>query len=325
MLTARDFTGVYGILPTPANDGADRWDATDTVDLDETARLTEKLIQDGCSGLLALGTTGECATLTEAEFESFAECFLSTVDKRVPAFVGATTLGTHETVRRMRFLRDRGADGTMLGLPMWQPCSEEQAVKFYASISEAVSEMAIMVYANPHAFRFSFPVTFWGAVADAAPTVTSAKFANPATYLDCLAASDNKINFLPIDSMALTFAKQSPDTMTALWATAASMGPQPCVALMDAIAAKNLDRAAEISKDIAWANETLIPNHDIDEFARFNLQLEKVRFNEAGYCNAGPIRPPYDVVPEEYSQGARECGRRWAELVTKYTSAGAKK
>jgi trans-o-hydroxybenzylidenepyruvate hydratase-aldolase len=324
MLTARDFKGVYGILATPAKEGADRWDATDTVDLDETARLTEKLIADGCSGLLALGTTGECATLTQSEFEAFTDCFLSTVDKRVPAFVGATTLGTHETVNRMRFLRDRGADGTMLGLPMWQPCSEEQAVKFYADISEAFPDMAIMVYANQHAFRFSFPPSFWAAVAAAAPTVTSAKFASPATYLDCVAAANNKINFLPIDMMAAMFAQQSPETVTALWATAACMGPQPCVALMDAIGAKDLDRAGEIAKDILWANETFIPGGDFAVFSQFNLQLEKIRFNEAGYCKAGPIRPPYDVVPEEYAEGARECGRRWAELVKKYSTAGAK-
>jgi len=324
MLTAQDFTGVYGILATPATQGADQWDATDTVDLEETARLTEKLIADGCSGLLALGTTGECATLTGDEFEAFADCLLSTVDKRVPVLVGATTLGTHETVRRMRFLRDRGADGTMLGLPMWQPCSEEQAVKFYASISEAFPDMAIMVYANPHAFRFSFPPSFWGAVAEAAPTVTSAKFANPATYLDCLAASSSKINFLPIDSMALMFAQQAPDAMTACWATAACMGPQPCVALMEAIAAKDLDRAGEITKDISWANETFIPGGNVEEFGKFNLQLEKIRFNESGYCKPGPIRPPYDVVPENYAAGARECGRRWADLVKKYTSTGVR-
>ncbi|MBX7430512.1 dihydrodipicolinate synthase family protein [Mycobacterium sp. Y57] len=320
MLTASDFKGVYGILATPAKAGADRWDATDTVDLDETARLTEKLIQDGCSGLLALGTTGECATLTEAEFEAFADCLLSTVDKRVPTFVGATTLGTHDTVRRMRFLRDHGADGTMLGLPMWQACSEEQAVKFYASISEAFPDMAIMVYANAYAFRFPFPPSFWAAVTKAAPTVTSAKFGNPVTYLDCVSASEGKINFLPIDMMALAFAQQSPDTMTAIWATAACMGPQPCLALMDAIEAKDMDRAGEISKDILWANETFIPNGDFDEFSKFNLQLEKIRFNAAGYCNAGPIRPPYDVVPEQYAENARECGRRWSELVKKYSS-----
>ena len=321
MLTAQDFKGVYGIVATPAKQGADRWDATDTVDLDETARMTEQLIADGCSGLLALGTTGECATLIEAEFEAFTDCFLSAVNKRVPTLVGATTLGTHETVRRMRFLRDRGADGTMLGLPMWQACTEAQAVKFYASISEAFPDMAIMVYANQYAFRFPFLPSFWAAVAEAAPTVTSAKFANPASYLDCLAAVNGKINFLPIDMMALGFAQQAPDAVTALWATAACMGPQPCVALMEAIEDKDFDRAGEIAEDIMWANETFIPGGDFEVFSQFNLQLEKIRFNESGYCKAGPIRPPYNEVPEQYAEGARECGRRWAELVKKYSLA----
>ena len=91
---------------------------------------------------------------------------------------------------------------------------------------------------------------------------------------------------------------------------------------MEAIDAKDLDRAGEITKDIAWANETFIPGGNLEEFGKFNLQLEKIRFNEAGYCNAGPIRPPYDLVPEDYAEGARECGRRWAELVKKYTSTG---
>lgn len=321
MLTAQDFKGVYGILATPATEGADRWDATDTVDLDETARLTEQLIADGCSGLLALGTTGECATLTEAEFEAFTDCFLATVDKRVPAFVGATTMGTHETIKRVRFLADRGADGTMLGLPMWQACSEEQAVKYYASVSEAFPDMAIMVYANRYAFRFDFPPTFWAGVAEAAPTVTSAKFASPVGYLECLEATKGKVNFLPIDMMALPFAQQAPEAMTACWATAACMGPQPCVALMDAIGKSDFERAGQIAQDIFWANETFIPNGDFELFSQYNLQLEKTRFNAAGYCNAGPIRPPYDLLPEELAQGARECGRRWAELVTKYSSA----
>ncbi len=319
MLTAQDFKGVYGILATPAKPGADRWDATDTVDFDETARLAEQLIADGCSGLLALGTTGECATLTGDEFEAYADCLVSTVNKRVPVLVGATTLGTHETVRRMRFLQELGADGTMLGLPMWQPCSEAQAVKFYASISEAFPDMAIMVYANEQAFRFSFPPSFWSAVVDAAPTVTSAKVGSPLSYAERLAASKNKVNFLPIDMFALAFAQQSPDTMTAMWATAACMGPQPCLALWDAIEAKDFERAGDIAKDLWWANENFIPNNDFDEFNKYNLQLEKIRFNEAGYCNAGPIRPPYDVVPDDYVKNARECGRRWAELVQKYS------
>ena len=58
MLRPTDLRGVYAIIPTPAKDGADRWDAVDTVDLAETERVVNRLIGDGVSGLIVLGTAG---------------------------------------------------------------------------------------------------------------------------------------------------------------------------------------------------------------------------------------------------------------------------
>jgi len=46
--------------------------------------------------------------------------------------------------------------------------------------------------------------------------------------------------------------------------------------------------------------------------------MEKLRIDAAGYCRAGPIRPPYDVMPPEYAAAAAECGRRWTDLCRKY-------
>ncbi len=78
MLTAVDFHGLYAIIPTPSTAGADRADALDTVDLEETARVVEQLIADRIDGLIVLGTTGECATITRDEYEGFVECVLAT-------------------------------------------------------------------------------------------------------------------------------------------------------------------------------------------------------------------------------------------------------
>ncbi|TPW10281.1 MAG: trans-o-hydroxybenzylidenepyruvate hydratase-aldolase, partial [bacterium] len=111
MIEPWDLRGVLTILPTPAKDGADRWDATDTVNLDETARLVEQVIRDGAGGIIALGTMGECSTLAQADYEKFVDCVLATVRRRVPTFIGATALGTHEVVRRIRMAKERGAEG----------------------------------------------------------------------------------------------------------------------------------------------------------------------------------------------------------------------
>ena len=95
MLTAADFRGVYAIIPTPAKEGAERWDAVETVDLAETERVVGRLIADGVQGLIALGTTGECATLADEDYKAFVDCVLATVKKRIPTFIGTTALGTH--------------------------------------------------------------------------------------------------------------------------------------------------------------------------------------------------------------------------------------
>src|ERR1700735_1421079 len=133
MLTAKDFHGLWSIIPTPSKAGADRADAVDTVDLDETARVVEALIRDGSDALIVLGTTGECATLTRQEYEAFVDTVLSTVKKRIPTFIGTTALGTHEVVYRTRFAQDHGADGILLGLPMWQAPHGGEAGGDYSS------------------------------------------------------------------------------------------------------------------------------------------------------------------------------------------------
>ena len=59
----------------------------------------------------------------------------------------------------------RGATGTLLGIPMWQPATLDMAVKFYADVAATFPGFPIMVYANSRAFRFPFGVDFWGQVA----------------------------------------------------------------------------------------------------------------------------------------------------------------
>src|SRR5580692_3920062 len=195
MLKPSDFRGVYAIIPTPAKDEADRWDAVDTVDLTETERVINRLIGDGVNGLIVLGTTGECATITGREYEAFVDCVLATVKKRIPTFIGTTALGTHEVVYRTRFAQDRGADGILLGLPMWQPLTVVQAVEYYRSVSELFPKLAIQVYGNPRAFRFAFPPEFWAAVVKAVPNITSAKYSRPKALLESQAASNGKVHF----------------------------------------------------------------------------------------------------------------------------------
>lgn len=324
MLKANEIRGLYAILPTPAKAGAERLSAHNTVDLDETARVVNAMIDDGCKGLIALGTTGECATLSQDDYEAFTRCLVETAGKRVPTFVGTSAMGGHEVARRMKFIGECGADGTLLGLPMWQPMTVDTSVNFYRELSETFPDIAIMVYANQRAFRFSFPDDFWEAVVRVAPTVVAAKYAKPRDLKQLLKVTGGRINIIPNEMTMAHFYSESPDTTICCWATAASMGPKPTIELMKAVERRDTDAVKRISAALEWANEPIAPIiSDPEVFALYNIQMEKVRINAAGYCNAGPVRPPYGAMPPDFTKYSEECGRRWATL-SKDMAAGAR-
>src|SRR6266498_79157 len=153
MLQRTGIRGVCVMVPTPCKAGAEGWEATDSVDLDEAARMTEELIRDGAGMIAACGTTGECAALLWEEKQAFVDAIVQINRKRVPVFAGATALGTTETIQQMRGLKDVGADGAFVGLPLWQTPTIENAVQFYADLGEAAPDMPILVYANARVFK----------------------------------------------------------------------------------------------------------------------------------------------------------------------------
>jgi dihydrodipicolinate synthase/N-acetylneuraminate lyase len=191
----------------------------------------------------------------------------------------------------------------------------EAAVQFYRELSDAFPKVAIMVYANMRAFRFSFPDEFWQAVIQVAPTVVSAKYAQPRDLRKLIRITEGRVNIVPNEMSMARFFEESPETTICCWATAASMGPKPTIALMRAVERRDSEVVKRISAALDWANEPILPiisNPEI--FAQFNIQMEKYRINAAGYCNAGPVRSPYAAMPEDFAEFSRECGRRWAVL-----------
>jgi trans-o-hydroxybenzylidenepyruvate hydratase-aldolase len=323
MLAVEDYRGLFAIIPTPSLPTTG-WAAGPTVDLDETARVADQLVQDGAAGLIALGTTGECATLAADEYEAVVRCITETVADRVPTIIGSSALGWADIRHRLQVLADAGATGTLLGLPQWQPMTASMAITMYSQVSAMFPRLTVMVYANERAFRFPFADSpdFWAALVDVAPTVTAAKFSRPKPLATLREASRGRIHFLPNESKVLDFVEIAADAVTACWATAASMGPEPCLALLRAVAAGDLEAAATVAKQLKWANEPvddLIADPAV--FASYNIQIEKARINAAGYCAAGPVRPPYDELPLEYLDRAQDCGTRWRSLRDMYRSA----
>jgi trans-o-hydroxybenzylidenepyruvate hydratase-aldolase len=320
-LTAADIRGAWAIIPTPATDDASDWRASDTVDVEETARAVDALIEAGVDGILSLGTLGEAATLTWDEKRAFIAAMVEAAAGRVPVFAGTSSLSTRETVRQTREARDLGVDGTMIGPPMWNKPDTAMAAQFFRDVAEAAPELAICVYANPGVFKFDFPPAFWARVADI-PQVVAAKTASAATYLRDLKASGGKIRLMPIDADFYSAARIDPDTAVAFWSSGASCGPAPAIALRERVAeAKRTGDwtlARKLNDQIGAAVLPTIAYGDMDTFQIHNTALEKGRMNAAGFLRAGPHRPPHHLVPDRIAELGRLGGAAWAALQQEY-------
>ncbi|HLQ34356.1 MAG TPA: dihydrodipicolinate synthase family protein [Chloroflexota bacterium] len=324
MLTGKDLKGVCVMPPTPCKPGAEGWDATDSVDLDEAARMAEKLIQGGVACIAACGTTGECAALLWDEKLAYIDTLVQVNRGRVLIFAGATALGTKESVRQMRGLKDVGADGAFLGLPLWQTPTLENSVQFFADLAEAVPDMPIMIYANSMFFKSTFPTAFWEGVGKKAPTVITNKVAYGIDHLlDDIRVAGHQVNFMPGQNTtypAWKAAREAGTPISACWSTSAAMGPEPIVALMDAMLRDDVAKVEQIWVDLQSV-PPMIPHGEFSHFPEYNAQVEKARFRASGFVNCGPSRAPYRDLPEHWAKQAEAHGKGWAELRKRYLPA----
>jgi len=324
MLSATDIRGVTAMVPTPCKEGAGGWDVPDSVDLDEAESMTEKMIGAGIGSIAACGTTGECAALLWDEKRDYVDTIVRVGKKRVPVFAGATALGTKEMVRQLRTFRDLGADGGFVGLPLWQTPTMENSIQFFADLSEALPDFPIMVYANAMFFKSQFPTEFWEGVARKAPTVITSKIAYGIDHLkEDIRVAGHQINFQPGQSNAYGAYKQVGTRITAIWSTSVAMGPEPVVALMDAILKNDSKRVDEIWEDISSIPPAVPRGEFAEGFPLYNAQINKIFTNAAGYMKSGPLRAPYRDLPDHWVPQAESHAKAWTAMRQKYLKAAA--
>nr|MDT0523406.1 dihydrodipicolinate synthase family protein [Streptomyces sp. DSM 41633] len=137
-------TEIHGILAYPVTP----FTADQQIDTGKLAALVERLVASGAHGIVPLGSTGESAYLTEAEFDAVIDTTIGVVDRRVPVIIGASDLTTANTIRRARYAERSGADAVMvLPISYWK-LSEREIAQHYAAIGAAIG-IPIMVYNNP--------------------------------------------------------------------------------------------------------------------------------------------------------------------------------
>ncbi len=132
--------GCLTALVTPFRDGA--------VDYEALTRLVEWQIDCGIDGLVAVGTTGESATLDVAEHVEVISHVVRVARGRVPVVAGAGGNATAEALALTAASEKAGAQALLHVTPYYNKPTQEGLYRHYAAIA-ASTKLPILLYNVP--------------------------------------------------------------------------------------------------------------------------------------------------------------------------------
>lgn len=136
-MTRELFRGCAPAVICPMNmDGSVAWEAYD--------RLIEHLINEGVSGLVINGTTGEASTLTREEKIELVKRAVTISNKRVPIIAGAGSNVTASAIQNAIDAKEAGADGLLLVTPYYNKTSQRGLIAHFEAIVEAAKLPSIL-------------------------------------------------------------------------------------------------------------------------------------------------------------------------------------
>jgi len=140
-----NWQGVIPAITTPFREDL-------SVDHDFLAKHAAWMIDQGCSGLVALGSLGEGATL---EFDEKVAVLQTCLRTKAPVVASISALSTQSAVRMAKKAEEIGCSGLMV-LPPYVYSTDWREMKAHIAAVLRATKLSCMLYNNPIAYRTDF-------------------------------------------------------------------------------------------------------------------------------------------------------------------------
>ena len=134
------FKGMASALITPMNEKG--------VDYEAFGRLIEFQIENGIHALVAVGTTGENATLEPEDQKEVIRFTVEKVAGRVPVIAGTGTNNTEHVLENTRNACEVGADAVLVVTPYYNKATQNGLVAHFTKVAD-VSTVPVILYNVP--------------------------------------------------------------------------------------------------------------------------------------------------------------------------------
>jgi 4-hydroxy-tetrahydrodipicolinate synthase len=143
-----EWHGVIPAITTPFHvDGS--------IDHEFFARHCSWLVDNGCTGIVALGSLGEGATLSFHEKVSILETAVEKLRNRAPVIAGISALSTAEAIKLAEAAHSAGCRGLMV-LPPYVYVGDWREMRAHVAAILDATPLSCMLYNNPIAYHVDF-------------------------------------------------------------------------------------------------------------------------------------------------------------------------
>jgi 1-pyrroline-4-hydroxy-2-carboxylate deaminase len=253
-----------------------------TIDHGFVAEHCAWILESGCSGIVALGSLGEGATLSYEEKLQLLRTCRKAVNGRAPLVAAISSLTTAESVALAKAAHDLGCDGLMV-LPPYVYQGDWREMKAHVAAVFQATPLSCMLYNNPIAYGTDFLPEQIAELAGEHANLHAVKesSADARRVSGILALVENRLNILVgVDDAVLEAVNVG---ATGWIAGLANALPRESVELFDCGMQGERDKAFELYR---W----FLPLLRMDTVPKF-VQLIKLVQAELGRGNAR-VRPP---------------------------------
>lgn len=267
-------------------------------EVDETAfrRLVDWHVEQGTDAIVAVGTTGESATLDEEEHCAAIALVVEQAAGRIPVIAGTGANSTTEAIALTRCAQQAGADACLLVTPYYNKPTQEGLYRHHKAVAEAV-DIEQILYNVPGRTAVDMQPETVGRLA-AIENIVGVK--------EATGQLDRIDRIRQLTSPA--FAIYSGDDATAREAmlrgangdisVTANVAPAAMHAMCAAALAGDADRAQELDAKLAGLHERL--------FVEANPIPVKWALHEMGRIGPG-IRLPLTPLSDQWHAAVREA------------------
>jgi 4-hydroxy-tetrahydrodipicolinate synthase len=269
-----EIRGVLTAMATPFEEGG-------AVDEAAARRLARHLVEHGSHGVVVAGSTGEAATLDDAEHISLLRAIVEEIGEEATVVCGTGTNDTRHSVKLTRAAAEAGADAALVVTPYYNKPNPAGIRAHFEAIAAAVPGLPLIAYNIPSRVVVNVPPADLARLGEI-EGVVAVKQANneeigPIEGLDVLAGNDDvflRTLELGLDGGILVASHLVGPQMREMW---------------EAAQAGDLERAAEIDRGLRPLYEALA--------VTTNPMPVKAALEMAGLIPTGTLRLP--LVPVE--------------------------